>query len=394
MTDLGRFQTTLLRYVLAPAVLFATFGSGCGVEHETVSTTEDAVLPLRTCADVSQYNALPPVLFDVVDPVALLAGAPSMCAASGPNSPCAPHKVYKPNAAVTPRIPLVVFLPGTNMEPDKHDLVLQKAAFAEYKAIGLSYDNTVSAKSACTGLEECGLDCRGLMRKEVILGQDVSAQVTVDSGDSVLERLYRVLEYLDTTDPAGGWSAYYVPTAGNIRASNIVWSNLIVAGFSQGAGHAGRIAHEKQVHGLVMLDGGTDTCTDPATGTKLAAEWITDTPDASSGRPKYAVSHQHGMTPYVVPVGWQAQGLSASAWSVDGAFTDIMDIVPPRQVSYTDQGHPAAPNICSDHMSIARDQCLPTDISGITGAATPPDSRLFGVYVRRFCYACDAATCP
>ncbi|HKE15249.1 MAG TPA: hypothetical protein VKB80_10310 [Kofleriaceae bacterium] len=27
-------------------------------------------------------------------------------------------------------------------------------------------------------------------------------------------------------------------------------------------------------------------------------------------------------------------------------------------------------------------------------AATPPGARLFGPYVRRFCCACDAATCP
>ena len=33
------------------------------------------------------------------------------------------------------------------MEPDKHDLVLSMAAYAGYRTIGLSYDNTFSVSS-------------------------------------------------------------------------------------------------------------------------------------------------------------------------------------------------------------------------------------------------------
>jgi hypothetical protein len=362
------------------------------------SASAQPPLPVRSCPSTSaaDYFAAPPALTQVLNPVALLAGSPSMCAGLTGNSPCVVHRVYEPNPAVTPRDPLVVFLPGTNMEPDKHDLVLQMAAYAGYRTIGLAYDNTIAVEAACAASPVCGSNCAGDGREEAFLGVDVSGQVSIDAGDSILERLYRALEELDAIDPTGGWSSYYIPTAGAVTTANILWEDIILAGFSQGAGHAAYIAHSVPVHGLVVLDGASDTCTDPVTGNDVAADWIAASADASAGRPKYGVHHRRGAPlPVPVPLVWQALGIgSTSNPTLESALFDVIDTIPPPHASNTDQAFATPPAICSQHMSMARDQCMPANMAATTIAAAPPGARLFGPYVRRFCYACDAATCP
>lgn len=365
--------------------------SACSTDATTEPRTELAASPigpvipgLQSC-DIT-YSA--PGAWPPIDPVGLLAGAASDCSVGTNASPCAPHHVYTPNPA-REREPLFVFLPGTNMEPDKHDLVLLTAASAGYRTIGLSYDNTVSQSAACAGLDTCGLNCAGLMREEVARGIDLTPQVDVARGDSVLVRLYRVLEHLDSIDPAGGWSSYYVPATGSIRPNNIVWENIILGGFSQGAGELSYISWFQQVHGLFILDGANDTCVDPATGDNVPAEWLTATPDASAGRPKYAFRHDHGTGDTTTTASWQALGLGTTLLDID-----MVAQLPPAHASVTAQGHPATPAICSDHMSMGRDDCMPTDLAGATAATVPADYRLFNAYTNGLCYACDAATCP
>ena len=367
------------------------------VDDSTTTTSTTGILatvpvPFRTC-DTS-YSA--PAIFPPIDPVALLTGAASDCAVGTSNSPCAPHHVYSPSPARA-REPLFVFLPGTNMEPDKHDLILMTAASIGYRSIGLSYDNTVSEASACSGLTTCGLNCAGLMREEVLRGVDVALTSTVDvaRGDSILIRLYRVLQHLNAIDPAGGWSSYYIPAVGGIRSTNIIWENIIFGGFSQGGGHSAFISRKRQVHGLFVLDGANDTCDGPA-GNLLPAEWITSGVDASAGRPKYGVRHDHGTGATTNTDSWQALGFGTTLTSLDcaGPLCDVVDIIPPTHASVTAQGYPLSPSICSEHMSMARDDCMPTDFAGAVGALAPDDARLFEVYGRRLCYACDVATCP
>jgi hypothetical protein len=364
---------------------------GCSVEMEEDRLEADpaaskAAIPLPLVQSCPA-GYVPPGFWPPIDPVALLNGAASDCAVGNNASPCAPHHVYSPSP-VREREPLFLFLPGTNMEPDKHDLVLATAASTGYRAIGLSYDNTVSVNSACTGLEDCGLECTGLVRAEAFRGVDVTAQVAVARGDSILIRLYRVLEHLDAIDPTGGWSSYFVPAVGAIHPDNIVWENIIIGGFSQGAGHAAWISRLRQVHGLFVLDGADDTCVDPATGDSLPAEWLTTGLDPSAGRPKYGYRHDHGTGDTTTSASWQELGLGVGLINAD-----VLDPVPPPPATVTEQGHPAAA-ICSDHMSMARDECMPTDLAGATAAVAAQDAMLFSAYESRLCYACDSGTCP
>lgn len=385
------FAQKCCRSVLVLALYAAQASAAEPLPDESAVSTLS--LPLQSCPSASGYFAQPPVQLPSIDPVALLGGAPSVCTVATNAAPCAPHHVYRPNATAPEREPLVVFLPGTMMEPDKHDLVLATAAYAGYRTIGLSYDNSVAVAEACAGINNCGSSCTGLARTEAVLGTDVSTAVTIHRGDSVLERLYRVLANLDATDPAGGWSTYYSLAGANITPANIVWSNIILAGFSQGAGHSAFISRLRQVHGLILLDGGNDTCVDP-TG-PLPAEWTTTLLDASAGRPRYGVTHRRDAPmPFAASPTWQALEIPESGISLDGSFSDLIDSVPPTAFSFTNQNFAEPPQICSEHMSMARDQCLPANLAATAVAASAPESRLFVPYLSRFCYACDRGTCP
>ena len=363
-----------------------------GVQDEATLLRSGPLPEIETQSCDTTY--VPPTVWDPIDPVARLAGAASDCTVGTDHSPCAPHHVFTPTVGV--REPLFLFLPGTNMEPDKHDQVLMTAASTGYRTIGLAYDNTISNTDACDDEPACGPNCAGRMRGEVVLGSDLSDDVEVARGDSILIRLYRLLEYLDGIDPTGGWSAYYVPASGIIHPSNIVWENIIIGGFSQGAGHAAFISRLSEVHGLFLLDGANDSCEDAVLGT-LAAEWMRTGVDASDGRPKYGVRHDHGTGDDTNAVAWQALGLGTTLTSLDasGPFgSDVIDGLVPSVASSTAQGFPMSPAICSAHMSMARDECMPTDFAGATAAGVPDEARLYTVYARRMCYACDAATCP
>lgn len=346
--------------------------------------------PIRSC----NLSYTPPSTSPPIDPVGLLGTEASECTAATANSPCAPHLVYAP-APTVEREPLVVFLPGTNMEPAQHVDMLRTAASSGYRTIGLSYDNTTNPIDACGTELDCADDCLGKMREEVVRGvTNISTNVEVDRGDSVVNRLYRVLEHLDTIDPNGGWADYYIPATGNINAGDIVWENIILSGFSQGAATAAYISRAKSVHGLFLLDGAMlEVCDD---GSEFVpASWLTTGVDASAGRPKYGVMHDQGLGLTNTPMSWDAMGLGSSLHDLDcapGASCDVQDTLVPSTASKT--SHAPPPGGCSEHESMAKDGCLPTDVAGTSAATTTDDARLFRTYARRLCFACDSATCP
>lgn len=158
------------------------------------------------CPAVTGYDTNSPVLKGTYDPVDLFQYGPvsaSSCGAVGLEAPCAAHSVYVPGAATTPRVPLLVFLPGSSMTPDKHDLVLQMAAYAGYRAIGLSYDSQNNVEAGCSD-PACPTDCHRQWRDEIIQGTDQTVDITVQPADSILERLYALLAHLYAEDMADG----------------------------------------------------------------------------------------------------------------------------------------------------------------------------------------------
>ena len=390
-------------HLLVTVVAIAAMHVGCGDGKDDPADAgdpadggpgADASTPLLGCPDPAGYSTST-FTRELIDPFPLLDPALSLC--SGPvavngNSPCVPHLMYTPTGDA--RTPLVVFLPGSNMEPNKHEQMHEIAAYAGYRTIGLSYDNIVSTQDACAARDSCADGCRSLVREEVATGIDVApmgalAGRNVLFEDGVLPRLYRALRHAATLDP--DYNAYLAPedVPGEVDVDDILWENIIVAGFSQGAGVAAWLSRNYPLHGILMFDGGADQCTD-ASGASVPANWFNGA-DVSAGRPKFVVYHARGLPQPSLHPSFVALGLSGTPFELDDPALDVIDQDPPSPASYTN--HTPPPGVGA-HGSMARVESMPTDFAGTDFAVEANEARLFAPYLLRFCHACDATTCP
>ena len=262
----------------------------------------------QSCPSPLGIAALPPQLYpgapylpwDLYPPP----GRATICTGAASGKACSGHYVYVPGTpaggAPTMRAPLFVFFPGTGGEPDKYEHLLKMAAYAGYRTVGLAYDSDGKVEDSCANALTCGSNCQGLVRDEIITGQDTTVKEDVLLGDAILPRLYDLLTKLYDDDLVNGvndygWDAYYVPATdpATITLDNFVWSKIIVSGHSQGGGHAEKISVDRQVHGIVVFEGGRDTCEkieivrDPPRVIRktVAAEWASKVPagGASAG---------------------------------------------------------------------------------------------------------------
>jgi hypothetical protein len=358
-----------------------------------------------SCPDPATYPGHKPALLGAFDPSTLAENGPratTVCSGISATAPCAAHLVFVPSPLIRRdqlQKPLVLFLPGTGMIPYRQTLLLRTAAFAGYRTIGLSYNNVTSVSSVCDG-SACGTDCHGEARAEAVSGRDLSGIVDIKRGDSILYRLYNLLVELHQQDLRDGvndyhWNQFYVRQGrrrGQLHAHNIVWDKIIVAGFSQGAGHAAWISKAILVSGMLIIDGANGTCT-ASDGSVQPADWLLEPQDASAGRPRYGIGYAHaGLVsgpPYVAPSTWQALGLGLNG---SDDLDDGPIALPPLDAAFTAQTPACGPN--DNHLSMGRDGCMPVSFSPPTSdlpigfpAFEPNHVYLFKEYLVRFCFA-------
>ena len=158
-----------------------------------------------------------------------------------------PHlAVYDPRGAQAHR--LFVFLPGTGARAEA-SLALD-SAFANwgYHAISLDYENGVLTV-ACAHSKDVA--CFDHYREAIVTGAPMSEKISVDPANSILNRLQMLLLYLVKTDPEGGWDEF-------LEAGRPAWSRIVIAGHSQGSGHAAYIGKMFRVDEVLMFSGPQD----------------------------------------------------------------------------------------------------------------------------------------
>jgi len=143
---------------------------------------------------------------------------------------------YNPDATPTDKI--MLYIPGSIDNPLNTEKFPSLAANNGIPTISLVYENDDTGQDACGGSADN--NCHYKWRKEIIEGVDYSTEIAVDFDYSIENRFVRMLQYLHTTYPTEGWDSYY---GGDI----INWTNIIVAGHSQGGSHAALIAKEHNV---------------------------------------------------------------------------------------------------------------------------------------------------
>jgi hypothetical protein len=139
---------------------------------------------------------------------------------------------------------LFVNIPGTNRTPSQCKVIAQKAVSMGYHAISLTYPNQTAGNPLCgpTGDTTCHLR----FRREVVDGVDRHPSIAITPTNSVINRLTKLLNYMNKVQPTQGWGQYIVN-------GQINWSKIIIAGHSQGGAIAGVIGRFYPVKRIVMF---------------------------------------------------------------------------------------------------------------------------------------------
>jgi hypothetical protein len=158
-----------------------------------------------------------------------------------------PHiAVYDPQS--DSRHLLFLFLVGTGSKADSSLKIDSVFAGWGYHAISLDYENNVLAASYVHSLDSATF---GHYREAIVTGAPVSEKIQVNPDNSILNRFQKLLIYLAKNDPDGGWGEF-------VHHGQPVWSHIIVAGHSQGSGHAAYLGKLFRVKRVLMFSGPQD----------------------------------------------------------------------------------------------------------------------------------------
>jgi hypothetical protein len=179
---------------------------------------------------------------------------------------------------------LLVYLAGTSRGPSARppfralQSFLGAAADQGYRVIALEYNNYPAELQICARNPDPA--CAADFREKRIFGDNATALIDDTPAESIVNRLTKLIEYLDRTHPDEGWGAYL--DNGMPR-----WSRIAVAGHSQGAGMAAFLAKRVALARVVLLSGPSDF-TVPG---RVLAPWISS-PGATPPDRWYAMYHQ------------------------------------------------------------------------------------------------------
>ncbi len=145
---------------------------------------------------------------------------------------------------------LFIFLSGSYGKPKGQSEITREAAKLGYHAINLRYPNSWTVGKLCRRSNDEG--CYEKVRSEIIDGVNSSDLIDVNSTNSIENRLVKLLLYLDKQHPDQGWSQYVKNRA------KPIWESVVIAGHSQGGGHAAMIAKKYLVARVIMFGAPAD----------------------------------------------------------------------------------------------------------------------------------------
>ena len=226
-----------------------------------------------------------------------------------------PHIVCAPQSS-NQRGELFVFLPGTGALPSYYGQLMQTAAEAGLHVIALRYPNDEGVN-----FEICPRDpddnCHQLVRQETMQGVDVSPNVAVDSHNSIEGRLQSALTHLAAQAPAEGWEQF-------LENDLPRWNAIVVAGHSQGGGHAvyfAKLHPVKRVIAFTWVD----------VRKRELASWVTNMPSATLAENYYLLWHQDDQ-----PIaGYQPELMTALGLDSFGAPVVVEQSAPPYQNTHS-----------------------------------------------------------
>ncbi|MFH0909440.1 MAG: hypothetical protein V1929_11820 [bacterium] len=208
------------------------------------------------------------------------------------------HIIFRSNAP-SRNGQLIVFFPGSYATPRAYLSLLKAYSAAGYYVIGLQYPNSFDVLGLCDEMSVANPSCQEQVRSEILTGADDSPFVDVSFNNSIVNRLTRLLTYLDQQHPGDGWAQWLDPATGQPD-----WSRMILSGHSQGSGHACYISKLFTVARVVMLSGPEDQQT-----SGVPSPWITAPNGATPADRYYGFGHVSDTFYSRFSIAWQALGM-------------------------------------------------------------------------------------
>lgn len=91
------------------------------------------------------------------------------------------------------------------------------------------------------------------IRLEAAIGEDVSKAIDIPKPDSIMERSYQFVKWLDSNNPEGNWNQFLTDDGKGLQ-----WEKVILSGASHGATTSARFAKYQKVDRVVMFCGPRD----------------------------------------------------------------------------------------------------------------------------------------
>ncbi len=144
---------------------------------------------------------------------------------------------------------LLLFIGGSYSVPKNYNIVCDHGATIGLDVISLSYPNEIAAAPLGTSSDRFIFDN---YREELCFGSQVSNEVSVNQLNCITTRTAKLLLYLKSTYPDQNWGQYLSST------NTVLWYKIVVAGHSQGSGHACYLGKKNLVDRVVMFSGPND----------------------------------------------------------------------------------------------------------------------------------------
>lgn len=173
---------------------------------------------------------------------------------------------------------LVLFIGGSYSVPKDYNRLCEYLATLGFDIISLSYPNQVATAPLGTSADKLIFDT---YRDEVCFGNSVSQEVSVDPLNSINDRLINLLQFLANKYPGQRWGDYLS------NQQTPEWSKILLAGHSQGAGHAAYLAKKRLVHRVILFSGPNDY----SSYYQAAGNWL-QMPGLTSAANHYALVHE------------------------------------------------------------------------------------------------------
>ncbi len=159
-----------------------------------------------------------------------------------------PHHVFR-DPAVSPNGHVLLFLTGSNGIPGPQTFFLSVATRLGYTAVNLRYPNSWTVGDVCENSADP--DCHGRVRQHLTEGIPSGELPSVLPHDAIASRFLSLLKWLTLHH-----EEFLGPRF--LENGEVPWRRVVVAGHSQGGGHAAMLGKAHAVKRVVMLGSPAD----------------------------------------------------------------------------------------------------------------------------------------